>query len=270
VVNVLSFPEIPACARRDRVHAGFVARLASALPAANRERLLVHLSIPGDDEDDGTPFSTTKRRAEHIIAGSGVPHIILRPGFVVAPAAYGGSALIRPLASLPFDLPKSEASRPFAAIDAADIGRTLAVVARRWGDGVREWRARWAVMERHAGTVGEVIGAFRRHLGGPGPMVRAAGPADADRRGGRRPLRLDRRDRYRARDAGADIAEPALHRAGTLVRPALSAQALADRRAGAVLNRFRADCPGRRIRRGRRDPDRAGISGMAGPGSPRS
>lgn len=156
-------------------HAGFVGRLTTALAAGDRQRLLVHLSIPGDDADDATAFSATKRAAERIVAASGVPHVILRPGFVVAPAAYGGSALIRALAALPFDLPEREASRPFAATDAADIGRTLAVIARRWGEGERDWQARWDVMEQHAGTVGAVIDAFRRHLGGPSRRLRLPG-----------------------------------------------------------------------------------------------
>lgn len=153
-------------------HEGFAQRLVSALCADGCDRLLVHLSIPGTDEDDDTDFSTTKRAAEHIIAASGLPHIILRPGFVVAPAAYGGSALIRALASLPFDLPAHEASRSFAATDVGDIGRTVAIVARRWSEGDRRWHERWDVMERKAGTVGDVIEAFRRHLGGSSHSMR--------------------------------------------------------------------------------------------------
>lgn len=148
-------------------HEGFVGRLTAALSADGRERLLVHLSIPGATEDDMTAFSTTKRGAERIIAQSGRSYVILRPGFVVAPAAYGGSALIRALASMPFDLPVTESSRPFASTDVSDIGRTLAFLARRWGEGERHWQSSWDVMERRAGTVGEVIDAFRLHLGGP-------------------------------------------------------------------------------------------------------
>src|SRR5690606_1407194 len=45
-------------------HAGFAGRLAAALAAGGRERLLVHLSIPGDEKDDATAFSATKRAAE--------------------------------------------------------------------------------------------------------------------------------------------------------------------------------------------------------------
>ena len=65
---------------------------------------LIHISIPGAADEDRTAFSTTKREAERLIAASGIAYAILRPGFVIAPAAYGGSAMIRALAALPLEL----------------------------------------------------------------------------------------------------------------------------------------------------------------------
>jgi len=148
-------------------HSGFVKRLVASLSASKEPSLLIHVSIPGRAEDDRTSFSATKREAENIITANGLPYVILRPGFVVAPAAYGGSALIRALAASPFDLPQSDASSPFAATDVEDIGRTVAVVVERWAAGDRDWRVCWDVMEESGGTVGDVIHSFRRHLGGP-------------------------------------------------------------------------------------------------------
>ena len=81
------------------VHCEFAARLAGAC-AARPEKLLIHLSIPGQEQDDRTTYSRSKREGERIIAASGAPYVILRPGFVIAPAAYGGSALMRALAAL--------------------------------------------------------------------------------------------------------------------------------------------------------------------------
>ena len=156
-------------------HTGFVARLVEALASAERPCLLVHLSIPGNREDDRTAFSTTKREAERIIEGGTIPFVILRPGFVLAPAAYGGSALIRALAALPFDLAGKEARRPFAATDVADIAATIAVVALLWRDGERHWNAVWDVMEREPSTVGGVIAEFRQRLGGPARRLRLPG-----------------------------------------------------------------------------------------------
>src|SRR6202030_4249183 len=48
-----------------------------------------------------------------LIAASGVAYAILRPGFVIAPSAYGGSAMVRALAALPLQLPATEALKPF-------------------------------------------------------------------------------------------------------------------------------------------------------------
>ncbi|WP_186390139.1 SDR family oxidoreductase [Stappia sp. TSB10P1A] len=165
--------DMPGKGTASDAHGGFVSRLLSAMGQQGaRPQLLVHLSIPGLAEDDRTAFSATKREAERLISGSTVPFAILRPGFVVAPVAYGGSALIRALAALPLRLPQEEASRPFAATDVADISRTVAFLADAWGQGRRDWRETWDVMERRPHTVGEVVEAFRARIGGPAPRWR--------------------------------------------------------------------------------------------------
>ncbi len=151
------------------VHEGFVRRLLEAI-GPDSARLLVHLSIPGSANEDMTSFSRTKREAERLIQASRTPHVILRPGFVIARAAYGGSALIRALAMLPLRLPDTLSTTPFAAVHVADIARTVALAATRWGEGER-WSARWEVMSTEPSTVGDAIDAFRTHLGGPTPWV---------------------------------------------------------------------------------------------------
>ena len=79
-----------------------------AIGDSGRAIRLIHISIPGAADEDRTAFSQTKREAERLIAASGIPYAILRPGFVVAPSAYGGSAMLRALAALPIDLPAAE------------------------------------------------------------------------------------------------------------------------------------------------------------------
>ena len=150
----------------DAVHRVFVKRLLASLESISRPALLIHLSILGSDRDDRTSFSRTKREAERLIAAGSIPFVILRPGFVIAPAAYGGSALMRALALLPFDLSEREAGQVFAATDVGDIVRTIGFAARRWNDGKRDWNEVWDVMARQPATVGDVIAAFRHRLGG--------------------------------------------------------------------------------------------------------
>ena len=175
VVNCLGVLQDGPRGRADDVHRGFVERLLAAIAAAPRPIVLVHVSIPGAAEDDRTAFARTKRAAEAAIVASGHPHVILRPGFVVASAAYGGSALVRALAALPVDLPRREAERSFAATDIRDLVATVAEVARRWGEGDRDLRVHWDVLERRPGAVGDVIAAFRRRFGGPQPILRIPG-----------------------------------------------------------------------------------------------
>lgn len=167
VINCVGVLQDSARGRSADINGAFVSRLLAAVAACARPILLVHVSVPGAPADDTTDFSRSKRGAERAIAASGAPFVILRPGFVIAPNAYGGSALIRALAALPCDLPAREANRPFAATAIGDIAATIAVVAERWRAGERDWRAVWDVMERAPDTVGGVVRAFRAHFGGP-------------------------------------------------------------------------------------------------------
>ncbi len=152
------------------VHCEFALRLAGVCAAAP-EKLLIHLSVPGQKKDDCTAFSRSKRAGERAIADSGAPYVILRPGFVVAPAAYGGSALMRALAALPMDLSPKEKDSCFAVAAISDLCETVARVATRWRNGERNWRKTWDVMEETPGTVGGVIAAFRARQGGPRPLL---------------------------------------------------------------------------------------------------
>ena len=167
VVNAIGVLQDGAGGTTGDVHAGFAARLLAALQAQDKPALLVQVSIPGADAYDTTPFARTKREAEHMIKSSGVPYVILRPGFVVAPAAYGGSALIRALAALPFSLPAAEGARVFAAVDVNDISRSVEWLAARWAEGRRDFAESWDVMERAPRNVSGVVAAFGARFGGP-------------------------------------------------------------------------------------------------------
>lgn len=167
VINCVGVLQDSGRGTTDEVHQGFVARLVDALSRQHQTTLLMHISIPGREDEDQTPFSLTKRKAEHVIAAGPVPFVILRPGFVAAPAAYGGSALVRALAALPLDLPARDAVTLFSTTDVIDISRTIAIVAKRWLDGEKHWKIIWDVMARPPMTLGEVMETFRHRLGGP-------------------------------------------------------------------------------------------------------
>lgn len=171
VVNAIGVLQGP---DSDQLHHAFAARLA-AICARTPQKLLMHVSVPGEARDDRTAFSHSKREGEAAIAASGAPFVILRPGFVIAPSAYGGSALICALAALPFDLPRREVAARYAVTAISDLCETVAHVATRWRQGETQWRAFWDVMEERPGTVADVVTEFRNQHGGPAPVMTLPG-----------------------------------------------------------------------------------------------
>lgn len=167
IVNCIGILQDSGRDQADNVHRRFLDRLTQAMRSMDEPPLLVHLSVSGRARDDATAFSKTKRAGEEVITSAGVDHVILRPGFVIAPAAYGGSALIRALAASPFELPTRLAASPFAATDITDVVATIDQVARRWRGGERSWTCVWDVMEAVPSTVEAVVDGFRQRFGGP-------------------------------------------------------------------------------------------------------
>lgn len=172
IVNCTGVLQDTARGTTDDVHVTFVARLIAVLEARSASPLLVHISIPGEREADTTAFASSKRAAEGLLSASSLAHVILRPGFVIALAAYGGSALLRALAALPLDLPEDLRDRPFAVTASADLARVVAHLAGCRQAGRRDWAACWDVLSARSETVGSVLDAFRAHFGGPAPWCR--------------------------------------------------------------------------------------------------
>ena len=146
------------------VHRDFVARLLQAIRDSGRTVRLIHVSIPGTADHDRTAFSTTKREAERLIVASGISHAILRPGFVIAPSAYGGSAMLRALAALPFDLPAEVRAAQFQPVAVEDVAATVAWLASR--DDAES--VSWDLMQPQLISLGGVIDQFRFAFGTAG------------------------------------------------------------------------------------------------------
>jgi uncharacterized protein YbjT (DUF2867 family) len=165
VVNCLGVLQDGPASDTSAVHRDFVARLLEAIEASGCAARLIHISIPGIATEDRTAFSRTKREAERLIATSGIIHAILRPGFVVAPAAFGGSAMLRALAVLPFDLPATEQATAFQPVAVEDIAATVAWLAQREIDDPGANAVSWDLMQPQAITLGGVIEQFRLAFG---------------------------------------------------------------------------------------------------------
>ncbi|TWB07323.1 SDR family oxidoreductase [Bradyrhizobium stylosanthis] len=168
VVNCLGVLQDGPGSDTGAVHRDFVARVLAAIGGSGRAIRLVHISIPGTHEADRTAFATTKREAERLIAASGIPHAILRPGFVVAPSAYGGSAMLRALAAFPVDLPDKEMATPFQPVAIEDIAATIAWLAARDIDDASVRAVSWDLMQAEPVTMAGVIRQFRVAFGTAG------------------------------------------------------------------------------------------------------
>lgn len=165
VVNCLGVLQDGPGSDTGAVHRDFVARLLAAIGDSGRPVRLVHISIPGVANEDRTAFSQTKREAERLIAASGVAHAILRPGFVVAPAAYGGSAMLRALAAFPLALPADQSATPFQPVAVEDIAATIAWLADRDVDDAATRAVSWDLMQPQPVTLEGVIEQFRWAFG---------------------------------------------------------------------------------------------------------
>lgn len=233
VVNCLGILQDGPGSDTGAVHRDFVVRLLQAIRDSGRAIRFVHVSIPGSAADDRTAFSRTKREAERLIIASAVRYAILRPGFVIAPSAYGGSAMLRALAALSVDLPAAESATPFQPVAVADIAATVAWLAEH--DAAAGPGVAWDLMAPHPATLGDVVAQFR-HAFGTTHMSRLALPAfllDLGARlgdgvswlGWSPPMRSTAMAELRRGVRG----DPAPWMAATGIAPATLAQAVGDR-----------------------------------------
>jgi uncharacterized protein YbjT (DUF2867 family) len=165
VVNCLGVLQDGPGSDTNAVHRDFVAQLLQAIGDSGLTVRLIHISIPGVAEGDHTAFSATKREAEALIAASGTPYAILRPGFVVAPSAYGGSALLRALAALAIGLPDKEAATPFQPVAVEDVAATIAWLAERDVNDDAVKAVTGDLMQPHGISLGGVVDQFRFAFG---------------------------------------------------------------------------------------------------------
>lgn len=87
--------------------------------------LIVQISAPENLAGAGTAFMATKLDADRALAGSRLPNVILRPTVVVGRNAYGGTALLRAIASFPGFLPLVDAASPMNAVHVHDVGQAV-------------------------------------------------------------------------------------------------------------------------------------------------
>lgn len=110
------------------VHDAAPAALYRACEEAGVRRV-VHISALGVVEHQPTRFSASKRKLEGRLAEMDLDWVILRPSVVLGRPAYGGSALFRGLASLPF-LPRMADAGRLSIVQLDDVTETVVRMLR--------------------------------------------------------------------------------------------------------------------------------------------
>ncbi|RAK69201.1 NAD(P)H-binding protein [Phenylobacterium kunshanense] len=123
-------------------------------------RKVIQISAIGADLDAPTEFQRTKALGDAELKRRALEWIILRPAIVLGPAAYGGSALIRSLASLPF-LPRIHGTGTLQFVQVDDVAETVArlLEAGAWSQTTLDLAA------PETFTFDEVVALYRRWLG---------------------------------------------------------------------------------------------------------
>lgn len=123
-------------------------------------RRVVHFSAIGVDRGGVTAFSASKRQGDGALAESGLDWVILRPSVVTGASAYGGSALLRGLAALPFR-PLIEEAGPIDVVQLSDVAETVSRLVR--SDSPSRIALDLAGPERL--SFGDLVSAYREWLG---------------------------------------------------------------------------------------------------------
>jgi uncharacterized protein YbjT (DUF2867 family) len=127
--------------------------------AAAGTRRVVQVSAAGATADAPTLFMRSKATADAALAGHDIDWVVLRPGLVWAPTAYGGTALLRALAAwpgvLPLPLPLADARLQTIAVE--DVAEAVLAAA----EGRVPTRAAYDLVEADHHDLASLLTALR-------------------------------------------------------------------------------------------------------------
>jgi uncharacterized protein YbjT (DUF2867 family) len=197
-------------------------------------RKIVHLSAIGVGEAGPSDFARTKAAADRHLQGLDLDWVILRPGLVLAPAVYGGTALLRGIAGLPGVTPLIESDARIQVVSIDDVARTVAMCVKP--EGPR--RVVWQLAHPQVLALSAIVVAIRQWLGfAPARLLRLPRPVGAivaaiadllGYLGWRSPIRST----SLAQLASGVVGDPAAWIATTGIRPASLVDILAARPSG--------------------------------------
>jgi uncharacterized protein YbjT (DUF2867 family) len=126
-------------------------------------RRVIQVSAVGIGTEVDTDFARTKRDAETILQAQDLDWFILRPALVLAPTAYGGTAMLRGLAGIPFVTPVIEPDCRVQVVSVEDVAETVLLAL----DPATPARKVWELMHPEAHRLAEIVAAYRAWLGWP-------------------------------------------------------------------------------------------------------
>lgn len=124
-------------------------------------RRVIHISAVGAERTAPTAFARSKAEAEADLEARHLDWTILRPALVLAPAAYGGTAMLRALAAVPFVTPVIAADARLQVVSAEDVAETVAHCL----DNGAAVKVRWDLAHPAVHTLGALVTALRDWLG---------------------------------------------------------------------------------------------------------
>lgn len=150
----------------ERIHHTAIAALVAACEARGGIRL-VQISAPGANEVAATAFMRSKARGDAAVKRSTLRWVVLRPGLVLGPNAYGGSALLRMLAALPLVNVLAMPDKRIQTVALDDVTQ----VVRDAVEGRLPDHTDLDLVEANAHRLEEVVDQLRRWLGLPAPWA---------------------------------------------------------------------------------------------------
>ena len=148
------------------VHVDGLRRLGEAAQAAGVKRI-VHVSAAGLEVAPGA-FGQTKRAAEAALTGLDIDWVVLRPGLIMASAAFGISALLRALAAFPGFIPVLHAEAKVQVASLYDVADAVAAAVQ---PGAPK-RVAIDLVNAEEVSVAEMLLVWRAWLGAPpAPLV---------------------------------------------------------------------------------------------------
>ncbi|MER9336043.1 SDR family oxidoreductase [Mesorhizobium sp. M0293] len=152
--------------RLDAIHRAAVTAVVAACEQAGISHF-VQISAIGADPAAADAFFSTKAQGDKAVANSSLEWTILRPGLVIAPAAYGGTALLRALAAFPGFVPAVMARQPIQTVAVSDVAEAVS----RAVAGSLPPRLSVDLVEASARSLADVLAAFRAWLGLPAARI---------------------------------------------------------------------------------------------------